>query len=218
MIENDYRVCTYAVCAPWRFKSKDLEAIFYLAFLRESMARFIPVGRIFLPVVGIIDGLVLYIQFSESQVWSQWQSVIFLVIRPIQVLGINMLVFYADQIEGKYHVGLGVLLLWSYRIFIIYFIAQDLELETHHPAHLLIHTIWTPVGAATIVPSFEEHIIGALAIVAAKPVFYLVGVHCCFDAGAFLELCVRFVIAFIGIYLNFEVHGRRREDWISSSR
>ncbi len=189
-----------------------------MAFLRESMARFIPVGRFFLPVVGMIDGLVLYTQFSESHVWSLSHSAVYLLIRPVQVLGINALVFYADRIPERYNVGLGVLLLWSYRIFIIYFIAQDLELETHHPAHLLIHTIWTPIGAATIVPSFEEHVLGALAIVAAKPVLYLVGVHCCFDAGAFLELCVRVVIACIGIYLNHEVHGHRREDWISSSR
>lgn len=120
--EKDYRLpkyCTYASCVPWRFKSTNLEAVFHMAFLRESMARFIPVGRFFLPVVGMIDGLVLYTQFSESHVWSLSHSAVYLLIRPVQVLGINALVFYADRIPERYNVGLGVLLLWSYRIFII---------------------------------------------------------------------------------------------------
>ena len=205
-------------CVPWRFKNSDLEAVFTLAFLGESLARFVPFGRVLMPIVGIIDGQVFYVRFSESHVWSLTQILTYLVIRPVQVVGLNFLLWYADKIPSKYHVGLGITLLWSYRIFIVYFIAQELELGAqHHPAHRMLHTIWTPFGAAVLLPTFEEHILGALAIVAAKPILFLV-VGQCFNQEVLIEFCVRVGIAFVGIYLNYEVHGRRRENWISSSR
>ena len=188
-----------------------------MAFLRENLSRFIPVGRVVLPVTGMIDCFFLYVRFSEAHVWSLMQILIYLVIRPIQVLGINFLVFYADKIPSKYHVVLGTLLLWSYRIFIIYFMTQDLDHKSRHHAHLLVHTIWTPIGAAVLLPTFEEHILGALAIVAVKPAV-LVAEAKCFDGVFLIELGVRVVIACVGIYLNYGVHGRRREYWISSSR
>jgi hypothetical protein len=95
--------------------------------------------------------------------WSLTQILTYLVIKPVQVIGINFLLRYTDKIPLKYHLRLGISLLWPYRIYIVYIIAQEAEIGSHHPAHNVLHTIWTPVGAAVLLPTFEEHIFGAEA-------------------------------------------------------
>jgi hypothetical protein len=222
VLENDYRLPKYSEpkkysLSPWRFANTHLEAVYRKAFLKESFSRRTPFGRVIAPIAGLIDCLVLYIRITESHVWSPWLAVTYLAIRRAQLIGVNILMYYADRFPQNYHSALGTLLLWSYRIFVVYFLSQDLDVEAHHPAHLVFHTCWTPTGAAILLPTLEEHILGALAIVSVKPFLYLAGLQC-FNAAVCLEMSVRVAIAAIGIYINFEVHGRRRETWISSSR
>jgi hypothetical protein len=186
--------------------------------MKETLPRFLPYGRVGTPLAGLIDCLVLYTRIAESHVWSPWLAFTYLGIRPVQVIGVNVVLWYADRFPENYHSVIGTFLLWIYRIFVVYFISQDMDVEAHHhPAHLVFHTFWTPTGAAILLPTLEEHILGALAIVSVKPFLYLAGVQC-INATVCLEMSVRIAIAAIGIYINFEVHSRRRENWISSSR